>query len=65
MCGEDFMQNEEKRVRLHQQWRTLRDFENDLKRRRSLLGRGLKGSVLPRRDAAIERVETIDLRRSI
>ena len=35
------MQGEEKRVRLHQQWRTLRDFENDLKRRRSLLGRGM------------------------
>ncbi len=54
------MQGEKKRVCLQLQRRTLRDFENDLKGRRSLLGWGLKGSVLPRSDDAIERVETVD-----
>ena len=59
------MQGEKERVRLQLQRRTLRSLENDLKGRRSLLGWGLKGSVLPRSDGAIERVETVEPRRGI
>ena len=59
------MQGEEQGVRLQLQRRTLRSLENDLKGCRSLLGWGLKGSVFPRSDEAIERVETVDPRRGI
>jgi len=59
------MQGEKERVRLQLQRRTLRSLENDLKGCRFLLGRGLEGSVFPRSDDAIERVETIDPRRGI
>ena len=59
------MQGEKERVRLHLQRRTLRNLESDLEGRRFLLGWRLKGSVLPRSDAAIERVETVDSRRGI
>ena len=59
------MQGEKERVRLQLQRRTLRSLENDLKGCRSLLGWGLKGSVLTRGDDAIERVETVDPRRGI
>ena len=59
------MQGEKERMRLHLQRRSLRDLESDLERRRFLLGWGLKGSVLPRSDAAIERVETVEPRRGI
>ena len=59
------MQGEKERVRLQLQRRTLRDLESDLEGRRFLLGWGLKGSVLPRSDTAIERLETVDPRRGI
>ena len=59
------MQGEKERVRLQPQRRMLRDLESDLEGRRFLLGWGLKGSVLPRSDAAIEHVETVDPRRGI